>query len=149
MPFRTSVTGSSFMWNKCAKQQRPVHRGQPSTAGGLWQGTHHCDQVVWSRLQYSSQINIVSVTSLTKRPLACIYHLLLGKAVLVSGLSKSSRAIRAIKGQGHSTVAISCYCRASNHSKQGEDHSQYTVTHTLPKLASSNSSVSVTSVSHL
>ena len=41
-------------------------------------------------------------------------------------------------------MAISCYCRASHHSKkQGEGHSQYTVTHTLPKVASSNSSVSV------
>ena len=66
--------------------------------------------------------------------------------MLVSSLSTSSRAI---KGQGHSTVAISCCCRVSNSSKQGEGHSQYTVTHTLPKVASSSSSVSVTSVNCL
>ena len=102
------------MWNKCAIQQRPVHRIQPGTAGGLWQVTHHCDQVVCSRLQYSSQINKVSVTSLAKRSLVCISHLLLGKAVLVSGQTRSSRAIRAIKGQDHRTVAISCYYRVSH-----------------------------------
>ena len=68
-----------------------------------------CHHVVYG-LDYNNQANIVSITSLVKRPFACICYLLLGKAVLVSGLSRSSRTIRAIKSQGHSTVGISCCC---------------------------------------
>ena len=30
----------SFMQNKCACKQRPLHHGQQGTAGGSWQGTH-------------------------------------------------------------------------------------------------------------
>ena len=51
LPFHTPVTGLSPMQNKCAFQQRPVHQGPLGTAGRSWQRTHHCDQVVWFRLQ--------------------------------------------------------------------------------------------------
>ena len=83
------------MRNKCAKQRRPLHHGQPSTAGGLYQ---HTTVIRLYGLNYNNQAKyIVSVTSLARRPLLCIYHLLLGKTVLVSGLCRSSRATEPLK----------------------------------------------------
>ena len=70
-------------------------------------GKGHTTVIRLYSLDYNKLINpnIVSVISLAKRPLVCICHLVFGKTVLVSGLSRSSRAI---KGQGYSTVVVSC-----------------------------------------